>query len=392
MGEISFGKIKVKGVMSVFLILGLSNGGLFLSRQLRKQWPDSIIYAVGSLDEIGQYSNTVNCFYPASSEDEILNRINDIITKNRGEKVKAFICSNPMLECVVLRCPELFEKIEFENDLDLYRRIVDKKEVDQLCRSLKMSRPEEYSLSDSLDGTIHFPVVVKPLEKANASGASKCAFLNTRTELKEYCDKLSRLGIERKNLVCQKCVKGDNRWEYGYGGYFKDGKPLIDIVFHQFIQVPQGLCCYSREMTDLSLRYKVLESVHPFLVFLEEYRYSGFLEFDIKQDQDSKVMYVLDINPRPWRSVDMLAGKLGDSTIFSPMVSSVNVIWRYPYRELLRRKNRRNVSYKLCKLIAPGEFVTQFALKDNDDKAPYQRQLVNDRRELLRLIRQKIHI
>ena len=298
------------------------------------------------------------------------------------------MCSNPMLELIVLNHPELFEKLDFENSYDLYRRIVDKTEVDKLCRSLKMIRPEEYELNDLDDAAIHFPVIVKPLEKINAKGASKCAYLNTRDELKAYMGKMSRMNIDSQYLVCQQLVKGDNRWEYGYGGYFKDGRPLVDIIFHQFIQVPQGLCCYSREMTDSSLRANILRTVQP---FLDEIRYNGFLEFDIKQDQDSKMLYVLDVNPRPWRSVDMLAGKIGDSTVFSPMVSDTTVVWRYPYRELFRRKNRKNVSYKSCKVVAPGHFVTQLALNDKTDKAPYQKQRSSDRKEFLKLIGQKIH-
>ena len=372
----------------IFLILGISNGGLFLARQLRKQWPEATIYAVGNSDDIGQYSNTINGFFPASSEDEILVRINEVIAVAGGKYVKTFMCSNPMLEFVVLHHPELFEKLNFENSYDLYRRLVDKSEVDKLCRFLRMNRPEEYELNDLDDADIRFPVVVKPLEKTRTKGASKCAYLNTHGELKAYMEKMSRMNIDSKDLVCQQLVKGDNRWEYGYGGYFKDGKPLVDIIFHQFIQVPQGLCCYSREMTDSSLRKRILEVVRP---FLEETQFNGFLEFDIKQDQDSKVLYVLDINPRSWRSVDMLAGKLGDSTVFSPLASDTKVIWRYPYRELFRRKNRKNVSYKLCKLVAPGQFLTQRALDDKTDRKPYRKQRGKDRSDLLRLVGQKIH-
>lgn len=375
--------------MNTFLLLGVSNGGLFLARQLREQWPDATIYAVGSPDDIGQYSNTLNGFYPAFSEDDILARINEVITICKGEEVKAFMCSNPMLECIVLRHPELFEKLVFENNHDLYQRLVDKMEVDKFCRSLKMNRPEEYELNDLDDVAFRFPVVVKPLDKTYTKGASKCAYINTLDELKAYLEKMSQMNIDPRHLICQQLVKGDNSWEYGYGGFFKDGVPLVDIFFHQFIQVPQGLCCYSREMTDSSLRRRILEVIHP---FMEETRYNGFLEFDIKQDQDTKVLYILDVNPRPWRSVDMLAGKLGDSTVFSPLVTDIKVVWRYPYRELFRRKNRKNVSYKSCKLIAPGLFETQLALDDKTDRVPFQIQRGIDRKELLRLIGKKIHI
>ena len=368
-----------------FLILGMANGGLFLARQLRKEWPDASIYAIGEPDDIGRYSNTLKCFYPASSEDEVIEGIKDVIEAAGGERVRAFMCSNPMLECVVLHHPELFDFLDFENDIDLYRRIVDKTEVDRLCRSLNIPRPDEYDL---MSPGIHFPVVVKPLEKMSTIGASKCAYIDSQEELDSYMERMSRINVNPKDLVCQQCVKGDNRWEYGYGGYFVEGKATADIFFHQFIQVPQGLCCYSREMTDSSLQGKILDTVRP---FLDETHYNGFLEFDIKQDQESKMLYVLDINPRPWRSVDMLAAKLGDSTVFSPKPVDLKVVWRYPYRELFRGKNGKNVSYKMCKSLSPGQFATQHALKDDNDKNPYKRQVAKDRKDLLKLIRQKIH-
>lgn len=373
--------------MSSFLILGISNGGLFLARQLRKQWPGATIYAVGNPDDIGQYSKTIDGFYPAFCEDEVLDRINEVIEVSNGGRVKAFMCSNPMLEFVVLHHPELFERLDFENSYDLYRRLVDKSEVDKLCRSLRMNRPEEYELNDLDDSGIRFPVVVKPLEKTRTIGASKCAYLNTRGELKAYMEKMSRMNIDPKVLVCQQLVKGDNRWEYGYGGYFKDGKPIVDIIFHQFIQVPQGLCCYTREMANPSLRGLIMDVVRP---FMEETRYNGFLEFDIKQDRDSKELYVLDVNPRPWRSVDMLSGKLSYSTVFSPIISDEKVVWRYRFRELFRKRNRKNVSYKLCKLLTDSNYVCCTALYDRMDTKPFLIQRRNDWRGLWMLLLNKI--
>ena len=368
-----------------FLILGMASGGLFLARQLKKQWPDATIYAVGDPDDLGRYSNTINRFYPASSEDEILAQIQEVNAVAKGEKVKAFMCSNPMLECVVLHHPEVFDSLVFENSLDLYRRIVDKTEVDKLCRSLNILRPQEYDLTSS---KIHFPVVVKPLKKMSTIGASKCAYLYTQEELNSYLERMMRININPEDLVCQQCIEGDNRWEYGYGGYFIEGKAMAEILFHQFIQVPQGLCCYSREMTDTSLRSRILETVRP---FFDETKYNGFLEFDIKQDQESKLLYVLDVNPRPWRSVDMLAPKLGDSTVFSPETVDIKVVWRYPYRELFRGKNKKNVPYKLCKSLSSGHFVTQKALKDEADMTPYKKEAAKDRNVFFQLIGQKFH-
>ena len=364
-----------------FLILGIANGGLFMARQLRKAWPDALIYAIGNPEDIGRYSNTIDHFFAASTEDEILSSIDKVLRLANGERIQAYMCSNPMLECLVIHHPEAFERLAFENSLELYHCIVDKTMVDQWCRKLAIARPEEYSLKEQDISSIVFPVVVKPLEKANTIGASKCAYLNDQKALVKYLNKTDGLGIHREDLVCQQCVEGDNRWEYGYGGFFKEGIPLIDICFHQFIQVPQGLCCYSREVTDVELEQQIKNLVKP---FLEDSKYNGLMEFDIKQDVYSKQLYLLDINPRPWRSVDMLAGKLGDSTVFHPEALDHKVVWRYRYRELFRRKNKKNISYSDCKILAKGRMVTQVALYDKKDRKPIRIQRKNDFKDLIR--------
>lgn len=364
-----------------FLVLGIANGGLFMARQLRKEYPDAVIYAIGDPKDIGRHTNTIDRFFAASTEHEILSSIDKVIKLSNGEPIQAFMCSNPMLECLVIHKPETFKWLVFENSLDLYQRIVDKTTVDQWCRKLGIARPKEYSLKDQDLSSIGFPIVVKPLEKANTVGASKCAYLNNQEALMKYMSITDGLGIHREDLVCQQCVEGDNRWEYGYGGYFKEGVPLIDICFHQFIQVPQGLCCYSREVTNAELERQIKNLVKP---FLEDSKYNGLMEFDIKQDVHSKQLYLLDINPRPWRSVDMLAGKLGDSTFFHPEALGCKVVWRYRYRELFRRKNNKNVSYADCKSLASGNMVTHFALCDKKDRKPARMQRKMDFKDLVR--------
>lgn len=356
-----------------YLILGVPPGGLFLSRQLRKAWPDSVIYAIGDPHhDIGRFSNTINRFYDANTTEEIHDALSRAYHDMGEGEVKAFFCSNPLLECIVGQLPETFGFLEFENSIEAYQQFVNKAETDRLCRYLGIARPSEYGLSDDSYGELNYPVVVKPIEKGLAMGASKCAYIANEGQLKAYLEKLDGLDIDRKNLVCQQSVEGDNRWEYGYGGFFRNGKPLIDIYFHQFKQVPQGLCCYSREMTDLSLKRQIKDLVQPLLL---ETQYNGFMQFDVKQDSNTKMLYLLDVNPRPWRSADMLTVKLGDSTVFNPSETKKKVVWHYHYRELLASKNPKNVSYRVCRrLTGSKDFVSHETLYDPNDKEPLKQQ------------------
>ena len=355
-----------------------------MARQLRKQWPDSVIYAIGDpKHDIGRFSNTINKFYGAENENAVCAAIR-IACLEFGCKPRAFFCSNPMLETIVGHYPQVFDYLEFENSYSIYDEVVDKRKAYLLCNRLGITVPQEYVLESTHPNEIEFPVVIKPRVKCSASSVSKCAIIKSLKDCSSYLQKLSMQDVDKSILLCQKFVEGDNRWEYGYGGYFDDGKPVVDICFHQFIQVPQGLCCFTHEVTDVNLEAKVKDLVRPFLDYSH---FTGFLEFDIKQDSKSGQMYLLDINPRPWRSSDMLTAKLGDSTVFNPSPVNDKVVWRYPYRELFARKNSNNPPYSVCRsLVLNNNIITHIMLSDSLDKKPSRMQFKEDIKDLFKRI------
>lgn len=362
-----------------FLILGASSGGLFLARQLRKQWPQAKIVAFGNaIHDIGRFSNTIDVFVPVSNSEGLYVSLCNVIREYSGLKIRAYMCSNPMLEWVVLEHPDLFEILEFENPISVYRKFVDKNALDQFCSELCIPVPQEYSVTDSaLWGKLPYPLALKPSTKMVSVGVSKFRVVDSSEQMKDYCSQVESMGIDLSHIVCQKYVSGDNRYEYGYGGFFVNGIPLIDICFYQFRQQPQGLCCYTREMSDEELSNRVRMLVAP---LLSTTRINGFIEFDIKQDASSGCLYLLDVNPRPWRSSEMLLGKLGkNSNIFNPIIRKGLVVWRYPYREMLSIKNGANVSYSDCyKISSCKKRNYVVSLFDCHDLKPFLNLMRND--------------
>jgi len=361
---------------SNYLILGVPAGGLFLARQLRKAWPKSVIYAIGdSSHDIGSYSNVINHYFEYRNINDVSLIIKKIHDDIGGGKIKTFMCSNPILEYVVGSQPGLFDFLEFENEFKVYQQFVEKERAKSLCHDLGINTPEEYSLQELSYSNIHYPVVVKPLYKGVAIGASKCEYIMDGKRMDDYLRKMDSLGIERENLICQHYVEGNNSWEYGYGGFFKNGNPLIDICFYQLKQVPQGLCCYSVEVTDESIEQQLRDFVKP---LLKTSRYNGFLEVDIKQDSKTKELYLLDINPRPWRSVDILCGKIGKSSVFAPVSNNKKVKWRYPYRAFLSRRNKDNATSSECRVFGKGCDKNVIYLYDSHDMKPFLHQCILD--------------
>ena len=358
-------------MLEKFLILGIPDGGLFLARQLRRQWSECTIYAVGQKRDIGQYSNIIDHFYGVENEDDFT-KVLMLAHKELGEgEIKAYCCSNPMLEWIV-KHQDLFDLFTFDNPFLFYQVIMDKKKALVLCKQCGIRQPIDYSLSKDKLNEITYPVVTKPLKKMVDNPIRKCTYITSEKQMGNFLDWLDEIHADVSNVVCQQAINGDNRWEYGYGGYFHEGKPLIDICFHQFRQHPQGLCTYIREMTNSALAYEIRELVAP---LLRETKVNGFIEFDIKQDSDSKLLYLLDINPRPWRSSDMLTVKLGNSTIFAPRPINCYVEWLYPWKAFFSKKNPLNVSRKQCKQVTGTDNFCKFvSVTDPNDPNPTRQQ------------------
>ena len=366
------------------IIFGVPDGGLFLARQIKRHWQDSIIYAIGMLGDIGQYSKCIDLFYGISSNHDLDSTTKKAYNDIGGGTVFAYFGSNPMLEWVIENHPDFFDFLTFENPYSYYRNLVNKLSAAALCDNCGVRMPKEYSLSNNDFGHIIFPVVIKPLKKMVDVPIKKCNFISSAQALQSFLNIIDSNHANRSNLICQQAIRGNNRWEYGYGGYFINGEPQVDICFHQFRQHPQGLSTYIREMTDEKLCKDIKIMLRP---LLQTIKANGFIQFDIKQDSETKLLYLLDINPRPWRSADMLSVKLGNSTIFSPQLNDKKVEWIYPLKSLFSKSNPNNVPKKQCVDITGDVGFTRFvSLKDEIDPIPSRQQ----RKKIIRAFLKKI--
>lgn len=351
--------------MKKIIVYGVPSGGVFGLRQLRRRWPDSRIVVVAPRSDIGYYSNCYDRFFAAANAEEMLKATEDAMAYLAGGEVSAYMYSNRMLEYVLEAGEKLFDQIHFENTYSTFEQIIDKTKADQLCRELGIPRPEEYDLTQSDASSLEYPVVVKPLAKQQAKGADKCRFVENAAELTAYLEKLQSAGIALSNLVCQQLVRGDNRYEYGYGGYFENGQAKVDICFHQFRQVPQGLCSYLREVSDVDVTKQIVEIVSPFVQHLS---YTGYIEFDLKKDEVTGQFYVLDINPRPWGSSEMLEVKIQGTTVYEPKMTGCRAVWKKSLADIYASKNPRNPSRRVCREITGTDNYrsVQYLLDRND--------------------------
>ena len=263
------------------------------------------------------------------------------------------------------------------------RLIAEKEALMDYCSGIGVRFPEQYS-ADSLRD-VEYPVAIKPNIKHGTSPIKKINFAENENDLKLLLSFAGQHNLASSQLIIQKAIVGDNGSEYGYGGYFLDGEVVNDVYFIQARQYPQGVCCYTVELTDVDLKREIAEQTHKLIRAL---KYSGFIQFDLKKDANSHKMYVLDINPRPWGSVSMLTKKCWQNGVFEPNPDiDERICWRFPIKELMAFSNKNNVNYSKCSKMKGGnKYITMVDLWDKHDIKPFLMQPVITIKKLIKRV------
>ncbi len=352
--------------MTLYLVLGLGPAGLFVSRQLAKR-EKCVVIGIGKRDDIGIYSNKLNHYYISEDIVSFKNILEDITSKYTD--IVPILCSDQYLSLLVQCDTAILSRMHFSSpSLDTLWLFADKVRLQEFCQRINLKMPYSTTLSNVC--VMDNPLVIKPAVKAGISKVGKINVINTQDDLVKLKNKILDLGEDPNDYIVQPFIQGNNGYEYGYGGYFCEGKPTIDIYFYQLRQYPQGVCCHTLEILDENLKKNIRETVTPFLVST---KYSGFIQFDIKQDAENLQLYVLDINPRPWGSISMLSLKLSDGTsLWADNGTNNKVAWRFPIKEFLSLKNRNNVSYKeIWRIRRKTRYSMVVDLFDKNDILPF---------------------
>lgn len=367
----------------VIIVFGMGPAGLFLARQLNKE--NKIVYGIGKPDDIGRYSNVLKGYYATETIDGVEEAINEI-SRQENLSIGGYICSDQYLTMFLEEKPNLFKSIDMsEPGVEKFELIFNKEKLINYCKKIDIHFPATYSEKDINCNCVNYPIAAKPNIKRGHSPLKKITVINNQIELTSFLNEAKNLGYKIDEILFQKYINGDNRWEYGYGGYFKDGMPITEVFFVQIRQYPQGVSCYTIEIIDDVLRNEIRKATTR---FLKEIKYTGFLQFDLKQDEYTKQIYVLDINPRPWGSISILAPKCVSVSVFREKRDiGKRCCWHFPLKEAVSFRNKKNVNYKECRKIGHG--INVIDLFDKKDVKPFFAQPVVAIKKVI--IKSKIH-
>lgn len=370
----------------VSVVFGLGPAGLFLSRILSRA--GRTVVGVARPDDIGRYSNCIDKLIISTEADEILFSLGELALRFPG-KMEGQTASDQYLTLILDRRSEFERVLSFGSpDLDMLEMLNDKGTAYSLLKQTGIPSPAKTYLDtvDSCD-CVGYPVVIKPRAKhlGKTSGVvEKVAVIKNEAELKEIVAELERIGENPSDFTCEEMIPGDNFFEIGYGGYAEKGHMKVDIVVRQIKQYPQGVACAAVEVADGETAEKVRSCVAPLLL---ELGYTGFIQFDIKERPETGELYVLDVNPRVWGSVGILARKFehldrlfgnGDEP---PLKRDELIYWHSPLKELLAKNGsnpvrlpppRNTNATRECSICMTGEIRLRSSASSKSERGSWR--------------------
>jgi len=241
------------------------------------------------------------------------------IVKTAEEKLKEYEklilvpCSDNYIE-IVAKNRDIIEKYFCNKFIsyDLLQKFVTKEKFYQICDEYNFSYPktiicekkDRLNILDNLP--FDFPIIVKANNSnsydflhSKFEGKKKVFFVNTREEYIDIITKMNKSDYN-DNLIIQDFIPGDDTSMRVLNCYSSnDGKVRLMCLGQPVIEeyAPLALGNYAAIMTDYDK--DIFARIKK---FLEDIKYVGFSNFDMKFDPKSGEYKLFEINPRQGRS------------------------------------------------------------------------------------------
>jgi len=134
---------------------------------------------------------------------------------------------------------------------------------------------------------LSFPLAVKPRESMGDKVPFKFKKIKSK---KEFDD----LGAIVDDCLLQPYLDDKNYQQIAVAGYF-NGHMNSLIAVEQKNHYPKGISAYVLDKTSENIKL-----IHRIETYLSTSEYKGFIEFEFKQNLDTKEYFLMDINPRTW--------------------------------------------------------------------------------------------
>ena len=239
----------------------------------------------------------------------VLKNVTEVAREFPDKKVIVLGCGDNYLTSIAVNLPKFPENVVAPYiDLALMETLIHKERFYQLCDQYGIDHPATYVYhkGEGHDFTLPFsgPFVVKPAESATYwdhpfDTQKKAYVLQTREEVDQVIDDIYNHGYE-DSLIIQDFIPGDDsfmRVVTNYSG--EDGKGQLMCVGHVLLEehTRHGIGNHAVIITE-----EAPELCEKLRAFLEDIKFTGFSNFDVKYDQRDGKFKVFEINCRQGRS------------------------------------------------------------------------------------------
>jgi D-aspartate ligase len=242
-------------------------------------------------------------------EDVFLNTVNKVAREYKDKKVLVIPCGDSYVS-LVAKLREKFEKnvVTIDTDYNQIRELTLKENFYNLCKKYNLDYPKTFVYSKNMGKSVEhgfsYPVILKPSDGIKYwehpfETQKKVYKIHNQEQLHKVIKEIYDAGYPDK-LIIQDMIPGDDTFMYVLTGY-SDRKGKVKLLALGNVlreeHTPHGLGNHSVIINEVNeeISMKVKE-------FLEDIKYVGFFNFDIKFDSRDGKYKFFEINTRQGRS------------------------------------------------------------------------------------------
>ena len=305
------------------LIIGSDANAYYMARCYHEAYhKKAYVLAKGELPYT-KYSNILNIFYDFSIWDEegFLRAIYKFKEEHNNYKT-LLISSNESYARMIAKNKEQLLKDNFifnYPSLDIIDSLMMKETFYKKYQDSCLNLPETYYFDCSKDKTINkkmkYPLILKPsnvimYNHLSFEGKNKIYQIYSKKELDEVIKRIVDAGYT-DTLIIQDFIPGDDTYLFDAVAYVSSKHQVkllslakIGLQEHSKNMVGNAAVLINGYTEGIDTK----EIEEEMKTFLEDIKYQGFCEFDLKYDYRDKKFKVLEINARQGRSSYYITG------------------------------------------------------------------------------------
>ncbi len=242
-------------------------------------------------------------------EEVFLSTVNKVANENSGRRILVIPCGDSYVS-LVAKLRGKFEKnvVTIDTDYKQIQELTIKENFYNLCKKYNLDYPKTFvyskEMGEKVEHGFSYPIILKPSDGIKYwehpfDTQKKVYKVHSKEQLLTTIKDIYSAGYPDK-LIIQEMIPGDDTYMYVLTGYSdRKGKVKLLSLGNVLMEehTPHGLGNHSVIINEVNK-----ELSNRVKKFLEDIKYVGFFNFDIKYDSRDEKYKFFEINTRQGRS------------------------------------------------------------------------------------------